>query len=62
MMQVPRALSSAILLKSLSTSRSVMAEVGSSMMIMLASMEIAFSISSIWMSDTVKSFIRMVGW
>ena len=61
MIAIPFFFSAAIRSKSSSTSRSVMAEVGSSMMMTLASKEIAFMISSIWISETESSLIFIAG-
>ena len=61
MMPTPRARSLSILSKRTSTSRWVMAEVGSSIRMTLASIETAFRISIIWMSETVRSRSLVVG-
>ncbi len=60
-MPTPLALKSAIFWKRASTSLLVRAEVGSSMMRMRESEEIALRISSIWRSETERSFSSVVG-
>ena len=62
MIPAPFALSSAILRNNPSTSWFVIAEVGSSMTMMFAScMEVAFRISSIWMSETDRCLSGVSG-
>ena len=61
MTETPRALSASIWRKRIATSRSVIAEVGSSMMMIFADVEIALTISTSCISATLRDRIERGG-